>query len=116
MDGDEGDWLKWGAAAAVIAAAMVAAGLAAPRYADIGLAIFYFPAIPAAIVLLGFAVALRSRRLSLAVSVLVASPALMLVSDDGAIAVLLFIAIFLIGLSGIVAAVVLQLVHEMVQR
>jgi hypothetical protein len=103
------------AIAAVVGAMMVVGGFLLPHYSDVSLAVIYFPFLPGALAAMTLVFALFSRRLALLAAALFASPSLMMIGDDTVTAILLYAAIFLLGGLGILAAVGLQMLRELVR-
>ena len=98
------------------AVAMVAFGAALPGYAELPLLVFWFPVQTLTLALLiPFLLEFVGRRFSVFAAATLATPSLMLLPDDGFLALIVGGGLFLVGLAGIILALFARLGHEVLR-
>ena len=96
--------------------AMVGLGATFPGYADLPLVTFWYPAPLLAITLLiPFSLDFMNRRFSVFAAAFLATPSMMLLPDLGLFAVIFWGGLFLVGLAGILLAVIARLSFELLR-
>ena len=99
----------------MFALAMVGLGAAFPNLTDLALLVFWYPQIFVFALLIPFSLDFVNRRFSFFSAALLATPSLMLLPALGFPALIFWGGLFLIGVVGILLAVIVRLGHELLR-